>query len=266
MKPIKSTLALILSATIFIVSCSSDEEVNPGTPPEMPPIESMQLDNSNFTEDNSGGRLASQNNWGHAALQVGVWNTILAVQLVVPVSAFAAAVNQTPTYNSDRGLWVWSFDHKVLGRTYTSELTADLVDDGVEWEMHISQENGFQNVLWYSGFTAESGSSGYWILSKDGNNPVEYLRIDWEKENDELGNIKYTHIEEGADGEGSYIYFEKTDGTDFNRSYDISLQPGGNNIEIDWNSESGNGRIKNPNHYGDENFRCWDTNFDDVDC
>ncbi|WP_185152738.1 hypothetical protein, partial [Fulvivirga aurantia] len=229
-------------------------------------VATMEMNFSNFKEDNSGGRIEESNNWAVAATTVGVWNTILAVNLAIPVSAFKAAISQKPSYDSDRALWVWRFDYDVVGRTYSSELTAGFVNDGVEWNMYISQQNGFQDVLWYSGVMNTGGTEGYWMLNIDGDSPRDFLRIDWEKENEEIGKIKYTSIDATADLNGSYIEYSKSADVEFNRSYDIYIDKDDNLVEIDWNSNDGNGRIKNSDFYGDDLFHCWDTNFENIDC
>lgn len=267
MKQIKSLTAITLSLVVILASCNSDDEITPVYPaPELPPVESMEMNFSNFNDDNSGGRMESDQNWSRAALHVGVWNTILVLNLAVPVASFKVAVTQSPSYDADRELWVWRFDHTVLGRTYSFELTGKLVSDTVEWNMYASEENGFQNVLWYTGEMQVDGSSGYWLLNRDGDNPTTYLRADWEKSGDGIGTIRYTSVETGAELEDSYIEYSQTNNSDFNRSYDIYIDKDDNRVEIDWHHENGNGRIKNPRFYGDDNFRCWDTDFQDVDC
>lgn len=267
MKPLKSLTALLLAATIILVSCNSDDEVIPAYPaPELPPVESMEMNFSNFNENNSGGRMASEENWTRAVVHVGVWNTILALNLAVPVASFKVAITQRPTYDANRELWVWRFDHTVLGRTYSFELTGKLIANTVEWNMYASEQNGFQNVLWYTGQMEVDGSSGYWLLNRDGDNPVTYIRADWEKSGSGIGFVKYTSVETGAYLEDSYIEYAQTNGSDFNRSYDIYIEKDDNMVEIDWHHENGNGRIKNPKFYGDDNYRCWGADFQDEDC
>ena len=262
MQPLKQFSTLLLAAIFLLAACNTDDdEINPGTAPELPPASSMEIDFSNFQDGgNTGGREMTTNNWDLAALTVGVWNTVLTVGLIVPVASFKAAVSQKPSYDADREVWVWAFDHNVIGRTFSFELTGEVVGDNVEWNMYASEENGFQNVLWYSGLTAIDGSSGYWKLNKDGDNPTEFLRIDWEQENEEVAYIKYENIEVGSDGFGAYIEYGKTDGTDFNRYYYVIGTDG--SVNIDWNETTGVGRIK----VNDGAYACWDSNFEDVDC
>ena len=255
MKNFRKHTALFLALTIMFLSCS-EQEIDPGTAPDMPESSTMEMDFSNFQE-NSGGRLAEAYNWGTAVTAVGIWNTVLTVTLALPVASFKAAASKTPTFDHDRNVWVWSFDHNVLGRTYSFELLGKKVDGSIEWQMYASEENGFQNALWYTGTSALDGSEGQWILNKNGNNPSEFLQIDWSKESDEIAGIKYTNIEDPAN---PYIEYGKSDNADFNRYYNVVGSD--NSLRIEWNKENGNGRLK----IGDESYQCWDTAFQDIEC
>ncbi|MEL7004439.1 MAG: hypothetical protein AAFN93_17140, partial [Bacteroidota bacterium] len=139
MRWIKSMTALVLACAVVLSSCSEDDEnFQPGIAPEIPPVESMVIDFGNFQEDNnSGGREMSQANWSLAAVQAGTWNVILTLNLALPVAAFNASLTSTPEFDRDRGLWVWRFDYEFIGRTYSSELTGQITDNGVEWQMFI---------------------------------------------------------------------------------------------------------------------------------
>jgi len=259
---------IILTLIGFMVSCSNDDEVDPGVAPEIPPLSTMVMDVENFTEGTTSsafmeGRVKSKLNWTSAALQVGFWNTILALNMAVPVAAFGASINETPTFDSDRGVWVWSFDYDFVGRTYTSELTGKVVGSQVEWNMYISEEAGFQDVLWYSGIMELDGSGGYWLLSKNANNPVEYLRIDWEREAEDVGSIKYEVVESGVDEIGSYIEYGRMASGDYNVFYVVDITSTDKSANIEWNDETGVGRVEY-NNSGE--YLCWDENFDDVDC
>lgn len=262
MKFIKQFNALLLASLLVFSSCNKDDEgINPGTAPELPPSSSMEIDFSNFDDSgNTGGREATTDNWSAAAATVGIWNTVLAVGLAVPVASFKMALSKDPTYDRDRKLWVWAFDHIVVGRSFSFELTGELSGDNVKWNMYASEENGFQNVLWYSGLMASDGSSGTWLFNKDGNNPTPYLQVDWLKENDEVASIKYENIEQGSDNYGAYIEFGKTNATDYNRYYEISGTT--NVVRIEWNQTTGVGRIQ----VNSEPYLCWDSAFEDVAC
>lgn len=263
MKFSEKSIAVTLALVFFAFSCTKDEKINPGTPPEIPPAGTMVMDFSNFTDDGSaGGRMDVINNWGQAALVVGVWNTIIGVTLAVPVAAFKASIHQTPEYDSDNSLWIWNFDYDFVGKTYTAELTAALVNDGVEWKMYISQEGGFQDVLWYSGQMNTGATQGNWVLNQNPENPVEFMQIDWERDGDQIKSIKYTDITPDSDNNGNYIEYGKTGDTDLNTYYNLYSASDGDHVNIEWNDSTGAGRIQ----FNDGDYQCWDETFQDTVC
>ena len=262
MKSIKR-ISYALMAIVFLgYSCSSDDDkVNPGTAPELPPVSSMQMDFSQFDNNpNNGGREMS-GNWQTAAFHVGVWNTVLTVNMLMPVISFKAAVSQQASYDADRGLWVWSFDHDVLGKKYGFELTGQVLADGVAWKMYVSLDNSFEDVLWYSGFMSADGSEGYWLLNKDADNTSQYLRIDWKVESEETAYLKYTNVDSSSDNYEAYIEYGKMAAGDYTRYYNI-VGGDGSAIMIEWNHTSGIGRY----NVDGNAYVCWNESFDDVEC
>lgn len=260
--------SMLIAAIIFAASCNSDDEFDPGTPPEVPPITTMVMDVENFTEGTTSaafmeGRVKSKLNWTGAAIQVGFWNTILALNIALPVAAFGASINEDPEFDRERGVWVWTYEHSFVGRTYTCELTGKIIEDQVEWNMYISEEEGFQNVLWFTGMMKLDVSSGSWTVSRNGNDPREYLEIDWVKENEEIGSIRYELIEDGLEDKGSYIEYGRIAEGDYDVFYVVEIVSTQKSANIEWNSETGVGRVEY-NNSGE--YLCWDSNFDDVDC
>lgn len=269
MRKFNQISCLLLVAFFIFSSCSSDDdpELDPGPAPELPPVATMEMNFSDFEDaGNLGGRKMTQFHHGGAALTIGVWNLVLAVNLATPVAAFNVAIAQEPQFDRDRQLWVWSFDFANSGKTYTAELTGGLITNGVEWNMTISEEGGAQNVPWYTGQMTPDASSGYWVLQHDGTEQKNYLRIDWEKENDDIASIQYEVIDEASDSFGDYIKYGRTDTGDFNTFYIINRASEERLVEIEWNREVGDGRIRTTEGDIVGDYLCWDNNFQDIDC
>lgn len=264
MKRIFSGILAICFLIVFPIACSDDED--PGIAPELPPVGSMVMDFSVLEDGNSAGRLETQVNWGVAAVHVAVWNTILTINVALPVASFTTAISQTPSYDFDRNLWVWTYDYTFLGRTYTSELTAILTTSKILWEMQISQENGFQDVTWYTGETALDGNSGFWLLNYNADDPEPRLRIDWVRTGEEISLITYTNVNEGDDNEGGYIEYGNKISGEFDAYYEISMPTRDSDVLIEWRKENGSGHIQDPEFFQDEEWHCWDENFEDIDC
>jgi hypothetical protein len=270
-------IIVILSATLF-TSCEKK-----GNPPVLPPLATMKIDFSDFTsrkksaeiigtesETNSVGNA----NFVYASSVAGFWNTLLALNLVIPVASFSESFNQTPAY-LDNKTWQWSYSLNVLAGTYKARLTGQIRDNDVKWEMYISKEGvgAFSELLWFSGTSALDGNSGQWILNNSVAFPEPMLRIDWIQENDVVGSIKYTYIRAKKDDRttdpynGSYIEYGLQNAS-FNAFYNVRLYNLSSfaDIFIEWSTSAHNGHIKSYSHYTDNNWHCWNEIGSDIVC
>ncbi len=266
MKKVLSIL-LILSVTTLslFVSCSSNKE-DPGDPPNVPDVSTMVMDFSDFVdEDNGSNRTSNGANWGVAALKVSVWNLLIGVTFAVPVASFRVTSSTTPEYDDDQGVWMWTAEHDYIGRTYSATLTGKQEGEVIQWEMYVSQENGYQDFLWYTGTSQADRSGGSWTLYQGPNSPNALLEIEWERTDEEIGQIRYSNVSGGA-ADGSYIEYGRLDTDDLDTYYTINNVETGNMVEIQWDQDTNSGQIKDPGFFGDEDFHCWDENFEDADC
>lgn len=253
---------LCLSGPILLTNCSSDEEIDPGVAPEIPPVSTMVMDFGIMNAD--GGRLATKNNWGFSVLNVTFWNAAITLTFAVPVLSFAESFNHTPTFDPDIPGWVWEYD---FGANYHARLEAVVTTEAVEWSMFITQDGAFTDFNWYTGTSALNGLSGQWILNIDPNEPQPFIQVDWNRSlTGDVADIKYLNVTPNSDDNGSFIQFEVGDFGDFNRFYDIYSNPHDNTTEIEWHSTNINGRVKDIRHFGDAEYHCWDEMLDDIDC
>ena len=123
----------------------------------------------------------------------------------------------------------------------------------------------FVDFLGYYGKSALSGSGGYWIIQEDPVSPHPLFQIDWHQYSDGTADIRYMNVKPGDQENGSYIFFG-TALTGLDRFYDIYNKGQDNLTEIEWSSVNKNGHVKDLNHFGDEQWHCWDTNLMDVVC
>ena len=268
---ISTMLALVLSA-----GCDKNPtDPDPGVPPELPPMSTFLMDFSAFQQNSANGasvagmmpdQTLSKLNWGFSALQVGVWNSLITLGMAIPVATFGQALQQTPTY-AGNNTWVWEYSVPAGVQAVTCTMTGKRVEEGVEWSMAITQHGVFEDFVWYTGFCNYQISEGYWILFKSPDDRRAMLRTDWHRDPaTESGDIRYTNILEGDAENGGYIAYEKTLDTLYDRHYDIYNKGKDNLTEIEWNATTKAGRVKDPNHFGNSDWQCWDENFNDVDC
>ena len=280
MKKITFVLTLVLAISIF-QSCQKEETIiDNGAAPTLPPAESFIMPFNGFEDadtsgyvTNDGGadeRTLTFHNWVYSVTHVLVWNTILTVNLAIPVASFRGAFNHEAEFQGN-GVWLWAYEFTGDGgATYKAKLYGELLAVGeVQWDMYISKVGGFSDVHWYSGKTNNNNSTASWTLNHQPNNPQSFLNIDYTKDNgNNVGVIRYTNIQPNNPGNGGYIEHRRSSdqSVEFNRAYDIFKAENNNLLEINWNAPNNNGRVKDEAKFGDQDWHCWGVNLQDTDC
>lgn len=255
----------------LIVSCEDENTTNPqNDAPIIPPQSSMVINFEEFPDTLSGSELDNpipgKNNWGWAAYNVSIWNSILTLTLAVPVAAFREAFNHQPVQQSD-GSWLWSYSISVNEALFTANLFGKIVAEGVEWKMLLSKEGTFTDFEWFTGFSNLASTVGTWTLNKEPNTPSPFLLIEWGRSIEEgTAEVKYTLNSPSTPEDGSYIHYGKTNEVLLNRFYQIYKAGNENIIDIKWNYELHFGRVKDKSHFANENWYCWDDKLDDTVC
>lgn len=258
---------LLLAGIFSTTSCKKDDDDK--VAPVLPPQSAFVMNFSDFSDTNdtlkSAAQVETYSNWGYAALNVMVWNSVLTVGLAVPVASYVEAFNHEAIYHPDEDNWTWSYNFSVGFTAYEAELTAALEGTMVNWEMRITKAGEYSDFLWYRGKSAVDGMSGYWVLSENPLNPGDLLRIEWQKSENGTSNIKCINVRTGDAENGSYIWYGTTI-TSFDRFYVIYRKPVNNHINIEWSSTLKNGHVKDPLHFMDTEWHCWDINLQDIVC
>lgn len=258
---------IILAATILLTTgCKKKDEPAPNLPPQS----SFVMDFSDFSNPNDTlvpREIATYNNWGYSYGNVVVWQALLTVGLSVPVASFVESFNHEAVYHPDQDNWTWSYNVTVGMTVYEAELTGYLQSDSVVWEMRVTKGTEFAGFLWYYGTSALDETGGYWVIQENEDlvNPKVFLRIDWNKFADSTAEISYTNIRPEDPQNGAYISYGTTL-NDLNRFYQIYNKAADNLTEIEWSSVNKNGRVKDPDHFADELWHCWDGNLLDINC
>lgn len=273
-KLIMRHLTILAIFTLIFLGCEKDEKS-----PQLPPEESMTMDFSAFTNPKSATLVKespSVTNYTYSALNVAFWNTILYVNMAVPVASFKTAFKHLPVKTAEK-TWEWSYRVEGFGNDYLARLSGTIVNDSVEWEMHVQRTgtNPFDEFVWYSGTSANDRSGGYWILNHSHTFQERLLKIEWNRDGSETGEIKYTLIREKNDAraveknKGAFIKHGITDDY-YNGYYDIHIFDVPDNkfidVNIKWNRTTKEGKVKSPDFYNDSDWHCWDSNGNDSDC
>jgi hypothetical protein len=270
MKKLLSLSLILILVSMCFTSCKKDK----GDPPVLPPVESMTIDFANFViqkksaEPTSVYKGAENSNWEFAAVAAGIFRIIVNTTLIVPVSSFRLAIEQTPVYVSEKN-WQWSYDVVVAGSTYKARLTGSIGASEVQWKMYISKEGagGFAEFVWFEGTSKTDGTSGKWILNQSSAVQVPVLRIDWSKSGALVGKVTYTIVKTGDPYNTSYIEYGLTSST-LNAYYKVHYYNSidFSDLDAEWSTTTKNGRVKCIDYLGDDQWHCWDANKINVVC
>jgi hypothetical protein len=264
-KPILSWVMILSILLLPFASCQKDDQ---NEAPVLPPESSFVIDFSEFTDGAKSEALNGSyhhRNW--AVINVAVWNTVIAVHLAVPVASFVEAFNHEPTQQAD-GSWLWLYQVAAGNNTYTAKLFGKGEGINITWKMYISKTGlgAFSDFLWYEGISNIAGTQGDWTLYKSPTENYPFVGIEWYKNFDGTFGTTYTNIVPGGSENGGYISYEFTKETPYNAFYDIYNKGQNNLTEIQWHTVNKNGRIKDPKHFGTNNFYCWDSTGADIVC
>ena len=268
---------LLIFSMLFLFACKELDLTDPlETKPEMPPIASMQIDFSSFPENNTLAKITGKNsinnieihdNWAWAWIHGVAWKTLVSVGMSIPFAAFVESFNHEAVQQEDgRWLWEYSFSsHDSINHTASLYATIDI--GGIDWEMYITKETFFDNFMWFSGRSDLFGKSGTWTFFTEPKNPEPWLGIEWEyNKSDSTGSIKYTDIHDKSDGKGGYINYGLVADSTYDAFFNIYDAKKDNLISIKWNRETHEGRVKDFKHFGDDEWYCWNSNLENIEC
>lgn len=264
--------ALPLAFLAALTACTSDSTapLDPGPPPELPPLTSMSADFSIFGTPNglhaepTANESASSLNFGNAAIRVLAAQVATVVVLAVPVATFAAAANSTPTFEDDNR-WHWRFTTVQGGHTYTAHLSGAVQGSTVGWDMRITSpthQPPLDEFVWYDGQGPLDRTSGTWTFydpaTPASSNAV--LRIQWTHASATEHGWEATALAGEASGD---VFTADVDGNDRMITYLDASESAF--MEIYWNAADGSGYLIAP-HYNGGVKSCWDANQQDVAC
>ncbi len=265
----------IILASIYFTSCSENETaITPADSPTVPPQSTMIIDFNEFPDTSSPGALLKyepvdtvlRGNWGWAAIHVGVWSTLIKVGMAIPVAAFVESFNHQPVQQPD-GSWLWTYTLTISGIDHVVKLYGTGVTNGIEWRMLLTKTGFYTDFEWFTGFSNTPATEGNWTLNHKPDDPVPFLYIEWSRNVEEnSAEVKYTNIIPNSAENGSYIHYGKTNDITYNRFFNIYGIEEDRLINVEWNYDQYYGRVKDPKHFGDNNWYCWDENLFDTLC
>jgi len=209
---------------------------------------------------------STMQNWGWAVLNAVLWQTIITVGLAIPVASFVESFNHEPELQED-GWWLWSYSVTVGSNLYTAGLKGRFGGTGTQWEMYVSKAHEYTNFLWYKGEADLALTEGWWLMYESPEVPEELLNIQWHRDPaTETADIRYTNVQPGGPENGGYIFYGSTAGILYDAFYDIYDVSDDNHTDVEWHRTNQNGHVRDPRHFGDNEWYCWDENLNDTEC
>ena len=178
----------------------------------------------------------------------------------MPVASYAEAFNH-PAQRLDNNTWEWTYQVVVQDTTYTANLFAFIESDGINMEMHISKEGGFQDFVWYTGTFNLQRTEGQWTIQDNPENNVTWLNIMWHHDYEaKTFDIQYTNVYPTGDYKDSFIKYGIRKDNAYDAFYNIYSSPDDKTYEIDFNTTTHEGRI-----YYESLWHCWDSKLPGCD-
>ncbi|WP_245949514.1 hypothetical protein [Echinicola strongylocentroti] len=266
----KKSFGIFLTALVLFASCNNDEEPMPeqSEKPALPPEASMAPDMSMFEdEDGEGARVTAATHWAYAAINVGVYSSILYTHLAIPVTAFKATIGTDASFDEDAGVWVWERAFDVEGHgSYDIRLTANVQDENVNWMGYISGEGIVDNFVWFTGTSNMTGETGYWELYESPESTSVWLSNSWEYDK-ETGNGATTFtVEKEGDNLGSAITYRIDDTLEMDRGVIITNTDLDSEIYVNWSRSDKFGQVKSESHFDSNTYFCWDASLQNTSC
>jgi hypothetical protein len=259
----------VLSVVLAVaLSGCGDAPIEPGSEsladaPELPPLESMQMDLSFFgtpgqapTSDAEGLKL----NFLNAAVRAAYVNVTVVTIMTPPTLAFAAAIHTYPSYVDGSYLWIYTWVDG--GQDHQIRLLGTPMGNHVDWKLSVALP-GADPELWFSGQSRTDRDQGYWLFRDfTAEGDPEVLRMDWEVNSDVDAFLTFRNVYVGHEEEGDELRY-RADGA--MRSIEFADVSTGDDWDIIWNEGNGSGSLRVPD-YKDGVRACWDNNQFDVEC
>jgi hypothetical protein len=78
--------------------------------------------------------------------------------------------------------------------------------------------------------------------------------------------VKYTNVVPDGPENGGYIDTQYTGGVPYDHIWDIYNKGQDNHTNIEWSQATGEGRVKDYNHFADDDWHCWDVTRTNITC
>jgi len=263
----KRLTVFVAVLVLLTISCTDNPATISEKPPQLPPVNSMEMDFSNFQhkQKSTGANNLSTDNFTRASGAALLMKGIVGLNLAIPKLLLKAAQNADAQLN-DASKWEWNYSKTSDSNTYSVRLVASRNgNDKVNWEFYVTSTNlGLEDQLFFSGTTNTDGTSGIWTYySLQNTNSQEVVsQINWTVNGSNDVSLKLEVKSDRNNHQGDFIEYT-FDGTLKTATYYDASSGETTKIQINVNTHAG--YISSPNYNSGEKA-CWDSNYQDTTC
>lgn len=260
-------LSGILCVLLVFSSCDDDPSSVNDEPPQLPPVESLEVDFSNFEnqQKQTQPQIESSDNFHRAVTTAVIMKAAVEFNLAIPRALLTAARNADAELNEDEQ-WEWNFSKSTDGKTFGVRLVGSHEGENtVNWQFFVTNSQlGLNDHLFFSGTTNSDGTEGVWTYYslQDTESQEEVSRIEWTVNSEEDVQLRLEVISDRSGNHGDFIDYT-FDGTLKTAIYYDSSEDQETTIQINVDNKAG--YIIAPG-YNNGNKACWNENFQDITC
>ncbi|NGP77053.1 hypothetical protein G3570_10445 [Balneolaceae bacterium YR4-1] len=263
----KFTLLIVIGA-VLVTSCNDDPaSLSNEQPPEIPPVESMSMDFSNFDGYQQNKEALSKEvntNFAEAAIRAFVIKSVVDLNLAIPKALLAAASESEAEFNEE-GEWVWNYTKNAGNQTYEVRLVASQQNENeINWQFFVTNSAlNISDKLFFEGTTTAGGTQGTWTYYSLMSSSEEAVSVtNWSVSEEGNVDLRLEVVSDRYNNEGDFIEYS-FDGTVKNVVFYNANED--STTELQWNIETNVGYIIAPNYNNGEKA-CWNENFENVTC
>lgn len=252
-------LIIIIFVFFWFGACSPQAKI----PPVIPSVESLNFDFSYFEQN-----IVDDTHFAYAVGRVNTWQSLLQDS----INIHSTILNET-SYNDFKfqkdETWLMDYRFNIEEVKYVAKFFGIIEPDTLFFNTFLSFNE--DTLLFLEGTFYNESKTGQWFLNNEGINEegtltlLKFMSVDWNLDSLNQKEIKFTNNQIGLNNLNYLLYKDSID-SQYNSYVNIYESGTDNHSIIEWNNTTKTGRIKDPLHFNDENWHCWDENYIDTDC
>jgi len=270
MKKYLLAIAVAISSMIFVGCSKENKEDKIPVPPK---AATLAVDFSTFetSTTKAGSEANGSEFYNFVAGQVmSGWVSIFNNTINIPLEAYKKLLISAVPVESGNG-YTWTVEYTdALNQKYTVVLYGEEAEDKVNWEIRVSKDGvlGYEDFTWVTGWSTKDGKEGQWSVKVNPLTTDVLVTLDWTADETKVKTVKITYALNKIFGDltqilaDSYLIYSAS-ATD--PAYNNSIVAYYNHmniifwqVNIEWNSDNGSGRVSCQGKYGDLNWYTWE--------